>query len=235
MSANSITILDSHGETLTNGKPLSTSGKTKMYSFPQFVLKLFPIDQKIENEVNALKKIQSTNIIKMIGSGPNFIIYERITPLKTIINPNKDKLIDQLCQIASALYIIHSNGYIHGDVAIGSIGINNSGNYLLYDFETTKEDKSDEARFKDVEMFLEDFIIQYKESVQLQSLLTELLGKLKTKHTETKLLTRKMPSGKMKELPTITYHYNPKDFGELLLNEYGKKCKIIQSNEPKID
>lgn len=196
------------------------SGKTELYILDSAVVKVFDRSVSIENELNALRDIKSEHIIKVLYAQQNpvkLIVYERIVPLKNISSPNKRELIKQLCNIAIALLDIHSAGYTHGDVAIGNIGLNKSGNYVLYDFEGVRKDDSAESRYKDVEMFLEDFKYQYKAFPELYALLSDLLAKLETHKTKS-VVQKRMPSGRTKDIEVFTYSYKPEDFGVILMN-----------------
>lgn len=195
------------------------SGKTQIIIHHNSVEKIFPFNIDIMKEVNAIKTINSKNIIKIVDfdEKKNSISYEKIIPLRKI-EDQKD-FIRQLCHICSALIDIHDAGYIHGDVAIGNIGINKEKKYILYDFETVKKSVSDEDRFKDIYMFMEDFAIQYKNFVQASLIIKDILKKLEDNHTISKLIKWKSFNGNIKMKKMIfEYKYDVKDFGKILID-----------------
>lgn len=201
---------------------LTTSGKTKMFLYPDRVQKIFPITYNIDLEVRALETIQSDYIIRMISHDEHSVTYERITPLRKIENADYDSLFTQLAHISMALFDIHSAGYVHGDVAIGNIGINNKGRYVLYDFETVKMDSSPEARYKDIAMFLEDFIVQYKSYPDLQAIIKEIYKRLQEKYLQITIGVRKSVFGKQKETQLFTYNYEVRGLGEIVISVYNE-------------
>jgi RIO-like serine/threonine protein kinase len=204
------------------------SGKTKVIITPKFVIKIFPNSNDIEPEINILSEIDSKFIIKLVyfQKNPSILVYEKIKPLKGI-GPNgllgsMDNMIKLVCNISEALYDIHTKGYIHGDVAIGNIGLDSKNNYILFDFEDTIKTNSPEKRYKDVEMFLEDLIIQYKDYQDIKLVLINILEELRSRHTTREKMV-KMILGRPKELYVYKYNYKPGDFG-LVISDY---CKLL--------
>ncbi len=192
-----------------------TDGKTKIIILPNFVVKLFPRSKDINPEVDALTTIRSNNIVKLLyfqKHSPAAIVYAHVYPLKEIINPTRDELVKQIRNVATALYDIHSAGYTHGDVAIGNIGMNKDKEYVLYDFEDVKRDTSSEGRYKDVEMFLEDFIYQYRNHLDLQAEIKHLLKELQIRHRKGSVIRKRMPTGKTREMNVFSYRYDSRDF-----------------------
>lgn len=70
-----------------------------------------------------------------------FITWQKITPLNSFKEPGKivrvniDKF---MWDINKALLCLHTMGYIHNDCTLDNIGINNQGNFCLFDFDGTK-------------------------------------------------------------------------------------------------
>jgi serine/threonine protein kinase len=117
------------------------------------VVKTFSFDKGNEHEI--VKDIDSKRIIKILNVkySPYVIHYEIITPITRNIN-NIQKLVRD---IALSLLDIHKKGYAHGDVYNGNIGINNEGDYILFDFEFCKKTNDPYDYYRDIEMFLTDY------------------------------------------------------------------------------
>jgi tRNA A-37 threonylcarbamoyl transferase component Bud32 len=215
-------IADELKEDFDRSRMLQGSGESTIVEFPELVLKIFDEEHDTSIEATILNTVDSDNIIRMVGHGDDYIAYEKIKPLKEIVNPTRDELVQQLANIAVGLYDLHSAGYVHGDVAIGNIGINGKGNYILYDLETAVETDDPGLRYRDVEMFLEDLVIQYKERSELQRIVKDLLEKMRREHRREQIVRRRMPSGRYRELKSYTYVYKPEDFGMALLQSIGR-------------
>lgn len=187
------------------------SGESLVLVFSNSVVKIFSDYHDITKELALFEAVNSENVVKVLNSNikPNIIVYER---LKKVNNPNVIKI---LCNIALALYDIHVAGYIHGDVGIGNIGINSNNQYVLYDMEDARKDSSDERRYKDVEMFLQDLIIQYKPFPKTRQFLIDLHNEMEQKHVVKKQI-RKFFLGKERIREIKTYTYGPKDFSKMI-------------------
>lgn len=213
-------LIEKYGEKPTNFDFGGGSGDTLVLIYPSFVAKFFPSYVRIRDIVERRDRIDSKYLVKIIDfiEKPNVILYEKLKPLKKIEKASLNDLISQICCIANALHDIHSAGFVHGDVAIGNIGINDQGKYILFDLETLKEDDSAQARFDDVEMFLVDFCIQYKEYPELRLFIEMILKTLRKEHTkERKTITEFL--GKKRVRTYYEYTYDVKDFCALI-NEH---------------
>lgn len=215
-------ILDKLKHLTTDTNPIiaSGSGKTKVFVYSNLVLKIFPDTDDISTEIEALQTIQSKYIVKMIDFVDNnskAIFYEKITPLSQVNSPD---IITELLQITSALFDIHYYGFIHGDVAVGNIGINEKSNFVLYDFESAKKTSSDELRFKDVEMFLEDMIIDLPKKNQTSTIISDLLNILRATHRNETKTQRKNFKGEIVERISYSYNYKPESFGIIVSNYF---------------
>lgn len=195
------------------GKILA-SGKTLVVEHGDSVVKVF--NTPIDNEIVALTTIKSDYIIKIrrYTLNPPTIVYNKIRPLKTIDICDIDTLRSQLFDIAQALNDIHSYGYIHGDVAIGNIGIDEQGRYILYDFEFCKKSSSSEDRFRDVDMFLDDFIIQYRDFPDCREYLKKV-KKMLYRLRKVETVQRKV-LGKIVYRDVVEYNYKIGDFISIL-------------------
>ena len=204
-----------------------SSGKTLVLIYDDIVIKIFPTIQKINDEVEVLLNVRSYYIIKLIGYNleHNFIIYEKIQDWDEL-NENKlsfDKFYLKICSVACALYDMHHKGYKHGDVFAGNIGINNKGNFVLYDLESAKKMPSEknvtesEEMYWDVLNFLEDCIVRKYNNDQIQTLVKTLLNILRSdKYIETTLV-EVISMGKMVKRSLKKYVYEADDFVKLLV------------------
>jgi tRNA A-37 threonylcarbamoyl transferase component Bud32 len=193
------------------------SKKTILLIYPKFVVKIYPDSANIRKEVEILSDINSKHVVKVLGyrENPNVIVYSKVSPMINLTNPTRAKLLLLMCDISAALYHIHSKGYTHGDVAMGNIGTKGE-HHVLYDFEDAKENTTDELRFKDVEMFLEDLIIQLKHHSDLKGLVVEELESLRQAHTR-KTTKEIMFLGRPKRRSITEYRYNPEDFTRAII------------------
>jgi len=197
----------------------SGSGESLILIFPRYVMKIFPDDHDITHEATVLRNIRSDNIITGIEYSKRpevYIIYERLEPIRNIYKPNEDQLVHMLCNVAIGLYDLHRHGYVHGDVAIGNIGRDTNGNYVLYDLETAKRTSSSRERFRDVEMFLEDLEIQYKKWPELQGVVSHILHHLRNTYRTVEIVMVKGIGGKKRRREIYTYHYDIHGVGRAL-------------------
>jgi len=75
----------------------------------------------------------------------NIVVWEKILPMNSIqtdILPHfiEKNILKLLWDIGKALYGLHSKGYVHNDCRIDNIGINNIGNFVLFDFDGTVQE-----------------------------------------------------------------------------------------------
>jgi|LakMenEpi03Aug12_release.lakeMendotaPanAssembly.Ray.scaffolds.fasta_scaffold823539_1 serine/threonine protein kinase len=203
--------LKQFGLDLEEYKISQSSGRTTVLIFDNCAVKIFPKNADIQTEIDFLSKIHNKYIIKILNysEDPKMIVYEKLD--KILVLDNKDYVMNIICDVSIGLFYLHSEGYTHGDVSIGNIGLKDNI-AKLYDFESVKSNSTCEDMFKDVEMFLEDFIIQWNSYEDIKIMLRQLLERLRNKYTIKEKIQKKMPSGKIKELFTTEYFYEPEDF-----------------------
>lgn len=199
------------------------SGKTLVIDIDTAVLKIFNKETVNMDEIDIIQDINSPYVINIIEyniqKAPYYIIYEKVVPIIKNISSDINENLKILKHISIALYHIHKKGYIHGDVARGNIGLHPSGRYVLYDFEMAKHSNNTEEQYRDVKMFLQDFIIMfntlgnnYRESMLLYiEVLNRLKQKCETEHIEYKLFL-----GKLRERKLLTIDYDIRDFRNIL-------------------
>ena len=181
-------------------------GNFEVKIYPLITIKIFK-NHNINNEIEILTKLNKIcpYTIKMLDyeKSHNIIIYETINPIleyRHHINMN-----NLLYDIGLAVFMIHINGFIHGDVALSNIGIKNN-NYILYDFEKCKKNNTPEKRFIDVEMFLEDLELNSQEHI------IKFIKNNMQKNHKTNIGTEKKP--------IYIYNYNPQDFLKYITNTF---------------
>lgn len=194
-----------------------SSGDSFIVVYPKITAKIYKYNKKLHSEQKILETVKSDNLIKLLYEEDKYKIYETVTPLKNC----PENVIKLLCNISCGLIDLHRNGFIHGDTGISNIGLNNDGNYVLFDLEDAKEDITPRSRFRDVEMFLEDLIIHCRKKDVI--LLNNLLKKLRDKHKYEEIDV--MFLGKHRKRMQITYNYSVNDFGELI-NDLCKKIGL---------
>ena len=196
----------------------TSSNKSLVIIFPDKTIKIFPKSISILPELTALSKINSRYVIKVVAfiNEPNLkvIVYKTVIPLMEPPN-NLTSLYKLLCDIAKALYDIHSHGYIHGDTGIGNIGTEGK-HYVLYDFEDVEQDSSPEKRYTDVNNFLEDLRVRYK---RLHSPLIKVINLIQSymeiMFVNKEIVTR-MVLGKQRRRTLKTYTYRIGSFKKLV-------------------
>jgi serine/threonine protein kinase len=134
-------------------KFLESSGSSVVILSPnyEYVCQYF-VNKDVYNKINKLlNDISEYDNIKMsqyivqpifFCDDVKSIYWKKITTLNSLSNlkefilKNLDKLITD---ISIALSIIHNSGYIHGDSSIDNIGINENGNFCLFDFDSSSK------------------------------------------------------------------------------------------------
>ncbi len=153
-------------------KFLESSGSSVVILSPdiEYVCQYF-VNKDVYNKINKLlNDITEYDNIKMkqyivqpifFCNDHKSIYWKKITTLNSLSNlkdfilKHLDKLISD---ISIALSIIHDSGYIHGDSSIDNIGINEYGNFCLFDFDSSSKITDENNGY----MTYNDFRIFYK-------------------------------------------------------------------------
>ena len=190
-----------------------SSGNSTVSIHTEYVIKYFKDLRVMEIELNNTQNIVGKGVVKILGHDKDLksIKYER---LKTIKIQTYIEIKNILFDISIALYNIHNSGYYHGDVSIHNIGVNSKHKYVLYDFENSGKllENASEKQYKDVEMFLENLIINYKSYLNISTLLYNILELLKKSFTETEYIYIKWFKNSYKKREILFYNYNKGDF-----------------------
>jgi hypothetical protein len=165
-------IFDTYGEDISSVSALGSSGNSKVYCFNYFTVKHFTgqyielIHDIINNEVNTLRSISlpgENYFIKLIGFNINHNIIVYRTVSRVILYDDIIQSYKLIKDVAEDLYILHSRGFKHGDTSVHNIGFID-GRYIFFDFEGVRAiTNSQEDAYKDVNDFLENLIILYKQ------------------------------------------------------------------------
>jgi serine/threonine protein kinase len=114
-------------------------------------------------EYDVARYIPFTNRSSKKGKFPLLIEWQIILPLNKLQNI-KQKILDnypKFCwDINKALYALHSAGYVHGDARIDNIGINQYGNFCLYDFDMSYKYSNTTFDFGKLDVSLRDYGIR---------------------------------------------------------------------------
>jgi tRNA A-37 threonylcarbamoyl transferase component Bud32 len=100
------------------------------------------IDYKLNKKIDYDARDYISRLVKSYPS-LNIIEWEKVTLLNGMEEKSRNKFIKKnifkiYWDISKALFGIHSRGIIHGDPVLDNIGINQKGNFMLYDFDGTK-------------------------------------------------------------------------------------------------
>jgi hypothetical protein len=143
-------------------KFLESSGSSIVILSPdaEYVCQYY-VNIDVYNKIRSLITDIKTNtyIVEAISFSDDdkSIYWKKITTLNSLSNlkefilKNIDKLISD---ISIALNIIHNSGYIHGDCSLDNVGINEYGNFCLFDFDCSSRITSEKSS--------NDFRIFYK-------------------------------------------------------------------------
>jgi len=197
-------------------KPVSISKelteKSKVKELIKYNKEALPLLFKCsESFVICIKRIKISNDI-------NIIEYEKLYQIKNKYKLRK--LLIMLYQVSYALKNIHKKGYYHNDVYLNNIGCRrrkDECDFILYDFELsntfTKGDESCEM-YKDIEMFLDDLIKNYKDDILYKTFI-ENISNIITKNSIIETGETKRVYRTIHKVCENIYNYN--DFNKLIL------------------
>jgi len=126
-------------------------------------------------------------IVKLIERDENTFVWNKITALNSIPESDKSEYVKNnlwklLWDIGKALTAIHSNGVVHRDCTIDNIGVNDKGDYCLFDFDSSRsEDITEEMIKNDFNMFEKSIKFHYSDYSPMYShieFLTSVIRKL---------------------------------------------------------
>ena len=191
-----------------------SSGDSFVIPFPTFVVKVFPNGRDTNRIVENLLEISSDRLVKVYAFRPNFIVYERLTPLRPkLLN---EAFVQVLCDVASALFDIHIHGFIHGDVSLHNIGLNSDGNFVLFDFDTLQRSDDPYHQYRDVKMFLDNILLYTKG--RNKRIVRYLMKKLQKRFSTSTIVKRKF-MGRTVKRTLYTSNYPPDGFVRMI-SEY---------------
>ena len=110
---------------------------------PQVAIKVAKSGCSLTEEAEALTRFAHPSVVELIDSTPEAIVIEycesgTLAGRLRFAPPVRSELGQQLLHVLDAVEVIHSAGWIHGDITPANIGLRRDGSPALLDFSTAR-------------------------------------------------------------------------------------------------